>query len=168
MPLRVERFDKSTHDRGAFDCGTVVLNEYLQKRAAQHVKSGVCKLYVLVEDSVPGRILGFYTLSNSEIARGDLDPRSARRLHRHPIPTITLGRIAVHRDEQGHGRGALLLVDAIQRCARVSQEVGVHAIIVDAKDDNARAFYEYFGFTALPMHPMRLILPMGTARQLLG
>ena len=167
MPARVDRFNKATHDRGAFDCGTAVLNDYLKRQASQHVKSGVCRLYVLVDDEAPERILGFYTLSNSEIVREDLDERAARRLPRHPVPTITLGRMAVHQDEQGNGRGALLLVDAVQRCARVSQEVGVHAIIVDAKDDNAKAFYEHFGFTELPQHPMRLILPMGTAIQLL-
>ena len=113
-------------------------------------------------------ILGFYTLSNSQIARADIDERTARRLPRHPIPTITLGRMGVHQKEQGKGFGSILLVDAIKRCCLVSQEVGVYAIVVDAKNVKARAFYEHFGFTRLPQHPMRLILPMGTAVQLLS
>lgn len=168
MPHRVVRFDKAIHDRGAFDCGAAALNDYLKKQAAQHLKRGVCTVHVLVDSDAPKRILGFYTLSNSQIARNDLDEQAAKRLPLHPVPTITLGRMGVHQDEQGNGYGALLLVDAIQRCARVSQEVGVHALIVDAKDDNAKAFYEHFGFRELPEHPQRLILPMGTAIQLLA
>ena len=81
---------------------------------------------------------------------------------------ITLGRMGVHQKEQGKTYGAILLVDAIKRCCLVSQEVGVYAIIVDAKNDNARAFYEHYGFSRLPQNSLRLILPMGTAVQLLA
>jgi GNAT superfamily N-acetyltransferase len=167
MGVRVDRFDKAIHDRSAFDCGSEDLNRYLQTQASQHLKRGVCTIFVLINHVEPERILGFYTLSNSQISRGDIDERSARRLPLHPIPTITLGRMGVDQKEQGNGYGALLLVDAIQRCARVSQEVGVHAIIVDALDDNAKAFYAHHGFIELPNHPMRLFLPIGTALQLL-
>jgi GNAT superfamily N-acetyltransferase len=167
MPLRIVRFDKSIHNRRIFNCGDAVLDDYLKTQAAQHLRRGVCTIFVLVDDAAPSRILGFYTLSNSQIARIDIDERAARRLPRHPIPTITLGRMGVQYDEQGKGHGAILLVDAIKRCCLVSQEVGVYAIVVDAKNAKARAFYEYFGFSSLPQHPKRLILPMGTAVQLM-
>ncbi len=167
MPLRIDPFDKATHDRGTFDCGTAALNDYLKKQATQHLKRGVCKVYVLVDDRRVERVLGYYTLSSSQLARSDLAEHAARRLPRHPVPTITLGRMAVRQEEQGCGHGALLLIDALQRCARVSQEVGVYAIIVDAKDEKAKAFYEHYGFQELPEHPKRLLLPMGTAAQLL-
>jgi len=168
MSLRIVRFDKKIHNRKPFDCGEASLNDYLKRQAAQHIKRGVCTIFVLIDDAGLDRILGFYTLSNSQIARTDIDERSAQRLPRHPIPTITLGRMAVHLEEQGNGYGAILLVDAIKRCCLVSQEVGVYAIIVDAKNSKARTFYEHFGFSSLPQHPLRLILPMGTAAQLLG
>jgi len=167
MPLRIVRFDKGIHNRNAFDCGDAALNDYLKRQASQHLKRGVCTIYVLINEAVPARILGFYTLSNSQITRADIDEPTARRLPRHPIPTITLGRMAVHLEEQGKGHGAILLVDAIKRCCLVSQEVGVYAIVVDAKNAKVRAFYEHYGFTRLPRHPLRLILPMGTAVQLL-
>ena len=168
MPLRIIRFNKSVHDRTAFDCGDTALNTYLKQHASQHLKRGVCTIFVLVDNAIPTLILGFYTLSNSQISRIDIDERTARRLPNHPIPTITLGRMGVHQVEQGKGYGAILLVDAIKRCCLVSQEVGVYAIVVDAKNDKVRAFYEHYGFTRLPQHPLRLILPMGTAVQLLG
>lgn len=160
MPLRIFRFDKNTHNRGIFDCGVAALNDYLKKQASQHLKRGVCTIFVLSDDAAPSRILGFYTLSNSQLVRSDLDDRAARRLPRHPIPTITLGRMGVDHECQGKGYGAFLLADAIRRCSLVSQEVGLYAIVVDAKDANARAFYLHYGFTELPQHPMRLILPL--------
>ena len=75
--------------------------------------------------------------------------------------------MGVRLEEQGNGYGAILLVDAIKRCCLVSQEVGVYAFIVDAKNAKAKTFYKHFGFTSLPQHPLRLILPMNTAIQLL-
>jgi GNAT superfamily N-acetyltransferase len=168
MSHRIVRFDKSTHNRVAFDCGATELNDYLKKQASQHLKRGVCTIFVLVDDVVPSRILGFYTLSNSQLVRSDLDDRAAKRLPYHPIPTITLGRMGVDRELQGKGHGAILLADAIRRCSLVSQEVGVYAIVVDAKDANAKAFYVHYGFTELPQHPTRLILPIATAIQLPG
>jgi GNAT superfamily N-acetyltransferase len=168
MSLRIVRFDKGIHNRETFDCGDVALNEYLRRHASQHLTRGVCTIFVLTDDTEPSQILGFYTLSNSQIARIDINEQSARRLPHHPIPTITLGRMGVHQIEQGKGHGAILLVDAIKRCCLVSQEVGVYAIVVDAKNAKARRFYEHYGFTSLPHHPLRLILPMGTATQLLA
>jgi GNAT superfamily N-acetyltransferase len=168
MPLRIVRFEKHTHNRDAFDCGVTALNDYLKKQASQHLKSGVCTIFVLIEDAAPSRILGFYTLSNSQLVRSDLDDRAAKRLPHHPIPTITLGRMGVDQGVQNKGHGAILLADAIRRCSLVSQEVGVYALVVDAKDTNAKAFYTHYGFTELPQHPMRLILAMDTAIQLLG
>jgi GNAT superfamily N-acetyltransferase len=168
MPLRIVRFDKNTHNRDAFDCGVAALNDYLKKQASQHLDRGVCTIFVLADDVVPSRILSFYTLSNSQLVRSDLDDRAAKRLPHHPIPTITLGRMGVNQEVQGKGYGAILLADAIRRCSLVSQEVGVYAIVVDAKDADAKAFYTHYGFTKLPQYPMRLILPMDTAIQSLG
>jgi len=167
MPLRIVPLKKSVHDRQSFDCGNSDLNDYLQKSAARHQKQRVSRVYVLTDGSCPSAILGFYTLSNSEIRHRDLDQQPARRLPRHPILTLTLGRMAVDYQKQGKGFGALLLADAIKRSALVSLEVGVHAIIVDAKDENAKDFYLYHGFSTLPDNPLRLILPMSVAIQAL-
>ena len=167
MSLRIVRFDKGIHNRNAFDCSDAALNDYLKRQASQHLKRGVCTIYALTNEAEPARILGFYTLSNSQITRTDINERIARGLPRHPIPTITLGRMGVQLEGQGKGHGAILLADAVKRCCLVSQEVGVYAIVVDAKNAKARTFYEHYGFTRLPRNPLRLILPMGTADQLL-
>jgi len=77
------------------------------------------------------------------------------------VPAALLGRLAVAASAQGKGLGAALLADALLRVARV--EMGVYAMLVDAKDDAARRFYEKYGFTLLAGEARRLALPIATA-----
>ncbi len=77
---------------------------------------------------------------------------------RHPIPVILLARLAVDLSVQGHGLGAFLLADAMQRSLAAAESIGVRALLVHAKDDPARAFYERFGFVASPTDPLHLTL----------
>ena len=107
MPLRIVRLDKNTHNRGAFDCGVGALNNYLKKQAAQHLKRSVSTIFVLADNAAPSRILGFYTLSNSQLVRSDFDDRAAKRLPHHPVPTITLGRMGV--DQEGQGKAGRIM-----------------------------------------------------------
>ena len=69
-----------------------------------------------------------------------------------------LGRLAVDRRYQGKGHGRFLLVDALFRSVR--SEVASFAVIVDAKDENARRFYERESFLPFPDQPMKLFRPM--------
>lgn len=77
---------------------------------------------------------------------------------RHPIPVILIGRLGVDENFKGQGLGAGLLKNALLRCLNASEEVGVRAVIVDAKDEHARAFYQHFGFETLLDSPNRLFL----------
>lgn len=86
---------------------------------------------------------------------------------RYPIlPGILLGRLAV--DENHHGKkiGIYLLLDALKRSLSVSDQIGIVAIIVDAKNDNAVTFYKKYGFIELPDNRYRLFLPLNTIRKL--
>jgi GNAT superfamily N-acetyltransferase len=165
VALRVASLDKSIHNRDAFDCGAAALNDYLKTQAARHQKQNVSRVYLLIDDDRAESILGFYALSAGEITRSDLDTKQAKKLPPHPVPVTIIGRLAVHEPEQGCGHGTLLLVDAISRSVLISEQAGVRGIVVDAKDEKAKAFYQRFGFTDLPEHPMRLLLPVATALQ---
>ncbi len=77
------------------------------------------------------------------------------------VPAALLGRLAVSKNWQGKGLDSTLLADALLRTART--ELGVFAMLVDAKDEAARRFYEHFGFTLLLDHDRRLMLPIATA-----
>ncbi len=163
MPLSVVLLDKALHDRKAFDCGSEPLNTYLRTQAAKHQSQRIARVFVLVDKSEPSRIRGFYALSSSHITRADLTENEARKLPRHPVPTVTLGRLAVDRASAHQGYGTLLLMNAIKRCALVGGQTGVYAIVVDAKDQHAKAFYERFGFRKIDGNRFRLYLSIVTA-----
>lgn len=162
MALVVSSLDKAVHDRAAFDCGEPLLNDFLRTKAAKHQTQRVSRSFVLTDDAEPERILGYYSLSNSQIAREHLREEEAKSLPRHPIPAVMLARLAVDKTQQGKRYGEWLLMDAIKRCALVGQQSGVYALLVEAKNEVAKRFYERFGFAAIVGHPLTLYLPLET------
>ena len=147
------------HDRSEFESGSAPLDAWLRQTARQHQRRGISKTFVAVADDAPSRILGFYALTACEVLTEELPPDLAKKLPR-KIPGIRLGRLAVDHSVQGQGLGELLLMDAIERATRVLEQVGVHALFVDAKDERAAAFYRKYGFRPLPSDPLRLVLPL--------
>ena len=145
------------HDRNAFASGSDPLDTWLRQTAQQHQKRGISKSFVAVEESAPTRVLGYYALTVCEVLSEELPPALARRLPRR-VPGIRLGRLAVDSSVQGQGLGALLLMSAIDRSRLVLENVGVHALFVDAKDGRAASFYAKYGFRPLPSDPLRLVL----------
>ncbi len=145
------------HNRGAFESGSAQLDVWLRQTAQQHQNKGISKTLVAVTDDAPSRILGFYALTVCEVVAQDLPEDLAKKLPRR-VPGIRLGRLAVDRSMQGQRLGELLLVDAIKRAKLVLEHVGVHALFVDAKDDQAAAFYRKYGFRPLPNDPHTLVL----------
>ena len=160
--LFVARLDGRRHDRSGFECGVPELDLYLQQRAAQHHRDGIATTHVLIEDDVPTRILGYYTLAAAQLSLDDLAPGDRRRLPRYPVPAARLARLAVARSEQGHGLGEALLQDAVQRCLQLRAELGVRVLLVDAKDERAAAFYASFGLRTVDTASLILYLPLGT------
>lgn len=155
------RFDAKIHDRRAFDCGTPALNEYLARFATQHRRRGLTQIYVLVDSDAPSTILGYYTLSAAQIDAAQISEDHRQRLPRFPLPCFRMGRLAVHQDRKGQGFGKLLLGLAVERCLRAREEVAAYALVVDAKDENARLFYQHYGFTACIGPPVTLYLLFG-------
>lgn len=150
----------SHHDRTVFDCGVEALDRYLRHQAGQDVRNKVATVLVMV-DTESGLIAGYYTLSASSIALKSLPIEIQRNLPRYPMqPAILLGRLAVDRRYQGQGLGELLLFNALRRSLALSDELAAMAVVVDAKDDHARTFYERFGFLRLADDEGRLVIPM--------
>ena len=154
------------HDRGSFSCGIEALDTYLRKQARQDVNKRVAVAFVLTPD---GRMIaGYYTLSQYSVELDAIPPETARKLPRYPVvPATLIGRLAVSTAFRSQGLGEVLLIDALKQCLRGSKQVASAAVIVDAKDDPAMAFYKKYGFLELPMIPKRLFLPMATIDQLL-
>jgi ribosomal protein S18 acetylase RimI-like enzyme len=160
-PFTVEPLGKH-HNRAFFTSGSEALDGYLQHQAGQEARWHIAVTFVLVDPTTQA-IAGYYTLSATSISLGDLPTETAAKLPRYPlVPATLLGRLAIAIDYQGKGLGAFLLMDALHRSVTQSQIIAAMAIVVEAKDDQARRFYERYGFVRLPETPSRLFLPMKT------
>ena len=143
------------HDRDVFECGVPALTDYLKKYALQNQKKHAARTYVATRGN---RIVGYYSLAYGSVSLEEA-PQSVRsELPRHPIPVILLARLAVDLTEQGHGLGAGLLKDALLRTIQAAEIAGLRAMIVHAKDDVAKRFYEKFGFEPSPIDTYHLFL----------
>ena len=145
----------SNHDRRGFSCGVEALDQYLQRFARQHANANVSRTYVAADGSA---IIGFYSLAMSAMRRENLPSRHLSRFPNFPLPVARLARLAVDLRHQRQGIGELLLADALQRCLRLSEEIGMIGVVVDAKDEHARGWYERYEFERLPDLPLTLWL----------
>lgn len=146
------------HARDGFSCGTPALDHYLVRQASQDMRRRVSACYVATEVS-SGRTAGYYTLAAGSVPLTDLPEALAKKLPRYPsVPVARVGRLAVDQAFHGKKLGGALLADAADRAAR--SEVAVPALIVDAKDDAAAAFYRHHGFELLGGESRRLFVPL--------
>ena len=152
------------HDQESFDCGNSDLNNYLKRTARQHANKGLARTFVLLDDSAPQDILGFFTLAVCEIRSDQLPPQLAKK---YPpiVPAAKLARLAVTRNRQREGLGRHMMVHALRLALQVSDNVGIIGFFVDAKDDEVGHYYRQYGFIPLPDDPLQLFLPLTTLRQ---
>jgi predicted GNAT family N-acyltransferase len=158
------RLLKKSDPRKEFDCGDEELNLFLHRLALQHQKKNASRTFVAIQENRDD-ILGFYTLVTSQVALDLIQEKERKKLPRHPIPMICIARLARNLSCKGEGLGELLLMDALARSLRLSEEVGVYAIEVKAKHEKAREFYLKYGFTSLEDDSLHLYLPMKQVRQ---
>lgn len=155
----VEALDPAKHRRAEFQCESPELTEFLRTRARKEMEARSSACYVLVEEADPGRIVGYYTLSQTSVDVGKLPEATAKRLPRYPQLGATLiGRLARDIAWKGQQVGRFLLIDALRRCVRYSAEVGAVVVVTDPKDEQARAFYASHGFA--PLDDRRMFIPM--------
>lgn len=157
-PFRVAPLDAG-HDRSGFSSGSGPLDRYLREQVTQDARRRVAACFVALTDE--RRVAGYYTLASASVALTDLPAAIAKKLPRYPaVPTVRMGRLAVDQAFKGLGLGGALLADAIDRAVRA--EIAAYALLVDAKDEQAAAFYRHHGFIALPDTPFTLFLPLAS------
>ena len=148
-----------------FDCGKEELNRFLKRQAWNNQQAHSAQTYVLARDLV---VLGYYCLAAGSITYEEATERVRKGLARHPIPIILLARLAVDVSLQGKGIGPALLKDALLRTASAADTIGARALLVHAKDDDAKAFYEHFNFEPSPSDPYHLLLVMKDLLRVIG
>lgn len=157
---RVERLDR-THLRDRFDCGLPPLDDFLHALVSQYEKRNLGRTYVAVRGA-EREVFGYYTIASGAVAFETLPPEGAKKLPRHPIPVVLIARLAVDRSIQGQRIGEKLLFDAFARSVELSGKLGIHAVVVDAIDQKAKAFYEKYQFLPLLDSELHLYLPIAT------
>jgi GNAT superfamily N-acetyltransferase len=162
---RVERLAR-THIRDRFDCGQPSLNDFLRTLVGQYEKRNLGRTYVAVRGS-DSQVYGYYTIASGAVAFDHLPAEAAKKPPRHPLPVVLVARLAVDRVAQGQRLGEKLLLDALARSVELSDQLGIHAVVVDAIDQQAKAFYQKYRFIPLLDSEFHLYLPITTVRTLL-
>ncbi len=163
VPFRLEALcDK--HDRQAFACGQEPLDRYIRTQATQDIRRRISACFVAVETGT-SQLAAYYTLAAASIPTPDLPTEITKKLPRYStLPAVRIGRLAVDLKFQRLGLGGAMLADALSRV--LVSPPAVFALLVDAKDDNAVAFYRHYGFLPLSSYPRTLFLPVGTAERI--
>ena len=127
--LNIQRFNKALHDRSVFSCGTESIDNFLKYTLSGEIKSGMVVAWVATKGSEPD-VLGFYTLGALSIS-AEIGLKEWRRSSVPEIPVIFIRALGVHEEIQGMGIGKALIADAIERCIRISEQMGAFAIVLD-------------------------------------
>ncbi|WP_372773625.1 GNAT family N-acetyltransferase [Pantoea sp. WEP] len=137
------------HDLEPFDSGNVVLDDWLRRRALKNQHLNASRTFVICLEGTM-RVVGYYSIATGSVSHVDLS-RSLRQNMPDPVPVVLLGRLAVDVTTQGNKFGKWLLNDAVIRVSNLADQVGIKAIMVHAIDEQAKAFYDYFGFVQSPV-----------------
>lgn len=157
MGFSILSLDQS-HDLKSFNCGNIALNTWLQNTSRQHQKKNLSRTFVLIQDSSPTTIIGYYSLAIRGLTLTEALPQNMKKALPLNVPAMTLARLAVSLQEQRKGHCERLLLDAMEQVKTASSLIGGSFLFVDAKDTNLAKFYTHYEFVALPDDPLTLCM----------
>ena len=159
-------FDRKAHRVDRFSCGEAPLDRWLIAYAGQNQQRDAARTFVTAEPD--GKVAGYYTLVAARVEHEQATSSVREGLSRHfPIPVALIARLAVTAQRQGAGLGRSLLLDALQRVLRASDQLAIRALTVDAIDDRAASFYRRFGFEPSPLAHRTLMISLDAVRRTL-
>ena len=144
------------HVLEGFDCGSGALNDWLVRRALRNQSSGTSRTWVVIEGETP-QVVAFYASSTASVLRSTA-PKKVGRNQPEEMPAILLARMGVDSRHQGRGIGAALLKHFMLKAIEVAQSVGVRVLLIHAKDESAKNFYEHYGFVGSPLDPLVMMM----------
>lgn len=163
-PLDTIGRSTSSLKKDPFNSGNPELDMYFKQYAQKNDRDGIAKTFVAFSQE-GSQIVGYYSCCTGVLQREDLPADLRERLPRYPIPAILIAKLAVDRSMQGRGLGKQLLFHALARAIDVSRIVGVYGVRVDAIDENAKEFYQKFGFLECQETALSLFMLMNTITQ---
>lgn len=173
-PFKIQPFDPKTHDRAAFSCGVEQLDNYLKLTAKKGSKADVVRIWVVID--AKSNIVGFFGINMHAVDVKEMPASYKKKAMKHGLlPAAFIAMIGVDKKHQGYGLGSALVADALDRIARTSEDIGTCVIMLDVFDNGdgdavarRKIYFESFGFTPLPDQPLRLFMPVATAREASG
>ena len=138
-----------------------MLDEWLKRRALANHSSGASRTFVVADSDQ--HVVGYYAIAAGAVSH-QMATSAVRRNMPDPVPVMVLARLAVSKQAQGKKLGGLLLQDAVNRVLAISQQAGVRALLVHALHEQAKMFYEHYGFQASPMHGLTLMLRLNASQ----
>lgn len=171
----IEPLDPNRHDRAAYSCGVGQVDNFFKKTANKLSKANNLRVYVMTDDDEK-TVIGFYAINSHSVSYEELPERFARIRPGHgAIPAAYISMIGRDQRYKGGGYGADLLVDCLKRIAAIADQIGMAVVLLDVlecgdeeKTNRRAALYAGYGFQPLPSMPLRMFLPVGTIRSLLG
>jgi len=152
------------HNRNQFDCGYSEINTYLKQQANQSAKKSYTKTHVLVDDSTPDQIIGFYTLSSCFI-KSELQELININAP-YDLCGINLARMGIDKKHQHQSNAQYLIIDAVEKTYQVNKKMGVQGLFLDAKNDSLVKYYEKYGFECIENTDRKMWLPIGVILEL--
>lgn len=169
---RFEPLDPDRHDRAGFSSGVDQVDNFFRRTANKLSRADNLRVFVLVSEKT--ELIGFHAINAHSIDYAELPSRYARTRPGHGlIPAAFISMIGVDERFQGRGFGVDLLFDALVRIDQAAETLGIAVILLDVLDcgdsdlvARRKALYERYGFTSLVSHPLRMMLPIASAREL--
>jgi len=152
------------HDLSEFDSGETALDDWLRRRAAQNEAARASRAYVVC---IARKVVGYYTLAAGVVAHAEASGGMRRNMS-DPIPVMILGRLAVDRAFHAQGMGTGLLRDAVLRTVQAAEIAGIRGILVHAISEDAKRFYEKYGFVASPAGPLTVMITVTEAMKIIA
>ena len=144
----------AAHNTASFECGKDALDLFIKNHALQNQSNNSARAFVSTRIGST-EVVGYYSLWPASVEYEQTPDRIRNGLARHEVPLVLLARLAVDSRCQGIGLGVSLLMDAFGRFMTVQESIGARALVAHAKDADAKAFYEKWGFVStegLPLH----------------
>jgi len=143
------------HEVEGFDCGKRDLNRFLSTHALSNQRNDSSQTFVVCEGK---RVVAYYSLTVAQVQHEHSPAKISAGMPRYPIPVVLLAKLAVQRELQSQGIGKALLKDALNRTLEIAESAGVRALLVHAKDEDAKSWYLKYDFEPSPQDPLHLFL----------
>jgi len=163
MTLKFEPLS-DIHNRGDFSCGEEALNLYLHQFASQDMRRELARTFI-IRKAGNNIVFGYYTLCSGGIPVVELPDKLKKKLPKFPIPIVRLARLAVDKQQQSKGYGELLFMDSLYRASLAGESMGIFGMVIDAKHEKAKLFYEQYGFESLSNNPLLLFASLKNLKQ---